>query len=212
MTIRVRKLLMAGVAVAMAVAAPLSAGEDSAGADPSVFVPDPSVFVPDFAGRVAALGPEAEVLSTANTDKVVDILQAGQAFCVSLPESVYAVDCLAERMQAAAEAMPATGDYAEARAALLSGAARLNALARANADPAKPRVSAQTADGGLSTTRPLVPVRPEQLAAVTAQAQAIVDETETLLLRSAESSAARKVHYERIAAAVESNKVLLRSL
>jgi hypothetical protein len=44
------------------------------------------------------------------------------------------------------------------------------------------------------------------------QAQQIVTETETLLLRSTEASNARKVHYSRIAAAVDSNKVLLRSI
>jgi len=208
MKIRLLKLLVAGVAMAMATAAPLWAGGEAAGASPSVFVPS---FQPS--GQIAALGAEAEVLSSTNTDRVVRILQSGQTFCASLPQNVYAVDCLAERMEAAAAAMPDTGEYADARAALLAGAARLNALALANADPAKPRATArEPVEGGLRTTRPLVPVRPERLAEVATQAQQIVDETATLLLRSAESSSARKVHYERIAAAVDSNKVLLRSL
>jgi hypothetical protein len=206
MKIRLPLRLMAGIALALAAATPVSAGGEAAGASPSVFVPP----MPRLA---AALGPEAAVLSAENTDRVVNILQAGQAFCVALPDSVYAIDCLAERMEAAAAAMPETGDYADARAVLLAGAARLNALAVANADPAKPRAEARAvAEGGIRTTRPLVPVRPEVLAEVAAEAQQIVDETETLLLRSAENSAARKVHYERIAAAVDSNKVLLRSL
>ncbi len=161
----------------------------------------------------ADLPADAEVLSNSNTNRVVRILTSGQAFCASLADDAYAIDCLAERMEAAAAAMPDTGEYADARAALLQGAARLNALAVANADPALPRATARSAGAeGIRTSRPLVPVRKDKLAEVAVQAQQIVEETETLLLRSAEASNARKVHYTRIAAAVDSNKVLLRSI
>ena len=46
---------------------------------------------------------------------------------------------------------------------------------------------------------------------VTARAEAILQETETLLLRSATGTAARTLAYQQIAAAVGSTKLLLRS-
>ncbi len=213
MKMRFVNLLRVGVAIAISCAASVQAGDEAAGPSPNVFVPTAAISSTEAVAQSEALGPEALALSRANTNRVVRILKSGQAFCASLDQDVYAIDCLAERMEAAAAAMPAAGEYAEARDALLAGAARLNALAVANADPATPRaIASEPTDGGIRTTRPLVPVRAEQLAEVAAQAQQIVEETETLLLRSAESSSARKVHYERIAAAVGSNKVLLRSL
>ncbi|MES2666183.1 MAG: hypothetical protein V4712_08795 [Pseudomonadota bacterium] len=220
------KLAAAVVVVALAGTAPSLAGEEAAGASPSVFVPafagiagvSPAqraraATVPATVPVQVELPGEAEVFSNSNTNRVVRILNSGQAFCASLADEAYAIDCLAERMEAAAAAMPETGDYADARAALLQGAARLNALAVANADPALPRATARQAGGdGIRTSRPLVPVRKDKLAEVAVQAQQIVTETETLLLRSSEASSARKVHYSRISAAVGSNKVLLRSI
>jgi hypothetical protein len=54
-------------------------------------------------------------------------------------------------------------------------------------------------------------VRQPQAAELNRQASDIVAEAETILLRSASSDATRAIHYQRIAAAVGSNKVLLRS-
>lgn len=205
---KIAMLKLATVSCVFALASPslTLAGDEAAGASPSV-------FVPSFAVVAATSEPGADVLSNANTDRVVRILNSGRAFCASLGDSAYAVDCLAERMEAAAMAMPETGDYAEARTALRQGAAKLKALAAANADPELPRaVARQPREGGIRTSRALVPVRKDRLAAVAVQAEQIIAETETLLLRSSEASTARKVHYSRIAAAVDSNKVLLRSI
>lgn len=214
------RLASAAVVVALTCSAPAIAGDEAAGASPSVFVPAfGGIEGVSPAGRARAatvpveLSGETEVFSNSNTNRVVRILNSGQAFCASLADDAYAIDCLAERMEAAAAAMPDTGDYADARAALFQGAARLNALAVANADPALPRATARQAGGdGIRTSRPLVPVSKDKLAEVAVQAQQIVTETETLLLRSTEASSARKAHYSRIAAAVASNKVLLRSI
>lgn len=216
--IRMIKNATTGLVLSLAVALPVSAGDEAAGASPSVFVPAFSgIAAANPARRTTAVPVDlpagAEVLSSSNTNRVVRILNSGQAFCASLADDAYAIDCLAERMEAAAAAMPDTGEYADARAALLQGAARLNALAVNNADPVLPRATARTSGAdGVRTSRPLVPVRKEKLAEVAVQAQQIVDETETLLLRSSEASAARKVHYTQIATAVGSNKVLLRSI
>jgi len=207
------RTMTAGIALFFAAVHPVVAG-DEAVSDVS-----PSVFLPMIDGaenaRPALDGvlADGDALSSSDTDRVVRILQSGQAFCASLADEAYAIDCLAERMETAANAMPTTGEYADARAALLNGAARLSALARANADSELPRATArQPGSGGLRTSRPLVPVQQARLSEVVAQAEQIIAETETVLLRSAESSSARKVHYTRIAAAVGSNKVLLRSI
>ena len=63
---------------------------------------------------------------------------------------------------------------------------------------------------GDSTARPLVAVDAAQLAAVNQQAEAILDEARTVLLRSSGSNQ-RKSQYTRIAQALDSSKVLLRS-
>lgn len=206
MKILMIKLATVSLALALGCASPTLAGDEAAGASPSV-------FVPSFAVTAGVSTPSTGGLSNANTNQVVSILTSGQAFCASVSDGAYAIDCLAERMGAAAAAMPDTGEYADARAALLQGAARLNALAVANADPVLPRATARQARaGGIRTSRPLVPVRKDRLADMAVQAEQIVAETRTLLLRSSEASTARKVHYSRIAAAVDSNKVLLRSI
>jgi hypothetical protein len=138
----------------------------------------------------------------------VQAIRAVVVFCESLAAPDYAIDCLSERLGAVAAAMPRSGDYAEARTAIAAASRALGDLARANADPERP--AARGRSGGVTTGRPLVPVRPDRRAAANARASAILDETETLLLRSAGSDA-RQTHYASIAAALGSGKVLLRS-
>ena len=109
--------------------------------------------------------------------------------------------------------MPQSGDYADARAALLDASAKLHKLATDNAAAGVPRVTMRSSDaGGIRTTRPLVPVDAAVLSAVGEQAAEVLAELETVLLRSGEASATRRGHYDRIAVAAGSNKVLLRSL
>ncbi|HDR29678.1 hypothetical protein [Rhodovulum sp.] len=101
------------------------------------------------------------------------------------------------------------GDYRDAKNALTQAACDLGTLAAANRDRTQPQIRLRQPSG--ETTPALTPVRPEALASVNAAAAQILEEAETRLLRSAESSARRMVHYQRIAAAVGSAKVLLRS-
>jgi hypothetical protein len=54
-------------------------------------------------------------------------------------------------------------------------------------------------------------VKAEVVQQLNLEASNILEEAETKLLRSASSDAKRAIHYQRIAAAVGSNKVLLRS-
>ena len=153
--------------------------------------------------------------TTAATNAVVQSLADVTAFCASLPQQEYAVDCLSDGIATVARGLPATGDYADAKAVLGDMAGKLGALAAANADPVLPRgvaTSAPTSVGaaGKTSSRPLTPVRTAVLPAVNAQATVIIEEAQTLLLRSAGSDR-RALDYQRISAAVGSNKVLLRS-
>ena len=204
--------LLAAAVVALA-ASPALPGSEGVMTGGFVFVPPPPVvFVPPSSSATQPTGTVTTV-SNATTDRVVRELDAAVAFCRAMVHQEYAVDCLSDKIETTAKTLPATGDYADARAALLTAADKLHALAQANADPRMPRgVARSTGPDGGQSSRPLTPVRPESLPSVKRQAAAIMGEAKTVLLRSAETSARRKVHYERIAAAVGSvEKVLLRS-
>ena len=134
-------------------------------------------------------------------------------FCAALPDNAYQVDCLAERLAAIAASMPSTGPYAESKAALESASAQLRSLVVQNADAGKPRrrYSTPTAARPQSSSRPLTAVSAAALPAVQTAAVAIIAQTETVLLRSSETQVAQAAEIRQIAAAVGSNKVLLRS-
>lgn len=202
-------LLIPALVAAMAFAVPADAGPRPVTASPSVFVP---TIVFEQTADAPGTATVTRVFSTQATDVIVNGIDEARQFCGSIGNSAYAVDCLSERLAAVASAMPAGGGYGDARAALLDASRKLNALARANAAPDLPRANVrQPGEGGIATTRPLIPVDPARLAEVSRAAEAIVAEAETVLLRSAESVAERTIHYTRIATAVGSNKALLRS-
>lgn len=129
-------------------------------------------------------------------------------------DAAYYVDCLGERLEALAAELSSKGDYGEAQKIIEDASKKLRRVAAQNRDRSKPRVRVPTPKSVKSkTTRPIVATKPEAQKEVRAQAEAIIAETQTLLLRSAANSAQRKSHYEQIAAAVGSEtKVLLRSL
>jgi hypothetical protein len=143
---------------------------------------------------------------------VAERLAAAREFCGRIPTTEYIVDCLAERLDAISREMPRSGELAEARQVIADTSRRLAALARANADPELPRATVRTPQDGVQTSRPLTPVRRETAAEINEQAAEIVEQAEILLLRSSQQSALRQLPYQRIAAAMGSNKILLRSL
>jgi hypothetical protein len=172
------------------------------------------VFVPPFVPPAPPPGTPGGPPETIEeiTDSIVASLEQASAFCGRLSENAYVVDCLAERLEQVAAAMPDSGEFAEARATIQATAAKLNRLARANRDfdlpRGRPRVGGE---GPPTTSRALTPVDAASLARVNAEAVLILGEAQTLLLRSAESSQGRQIQYQRIAEALGSNKVLLRS-
>ncbi len=149
--------------------------------------------------------------SPAFTSFVVGSLAAAQKFCAEIKEQAYRVDCLAERFGALAKSIPKDSDYAEVQSVLKSASDQLANLARSNRDRALPRGRATRPGSTETTTRPLTPVSAEATASVNQQARAILDNTETLLLRSAEVSQSKTAQFAQIADAIGSNKVLLRA-
>ncbi|WP_264214511.1 hypothetical protein [Leisingera thetidis] len=102
--------------------------------------------------------------------------------------------------------------HAPVRKVLRQASRDLRQIALENRDPAKPRAKLRTIDNTQKSNRPLIAVAPERQAIAAAQAFAVLEQAQTQLLRSAETSPTRSiVRYQRIAAAINSSKVLLRS-
>lgn len=155
--------------------------------------------------------PAGEFGSDKFTDVIVNTLGAAQQFCGAVDQA-YRVDCLAERLGNMANGIPSGTDYAEVKEILNAASRDMSSLVNANRDAARPRQNVRTAGAGAqSTTRPLTPIRQTSLAQVSADAAAILDRTETILLRSPDDEGGKKQHYARIASALGSNKTLLRS-
>ena len=152
-------------------------------------------------------------ISAQATAIVVNALNVAAAFCGAVEDDQYVIDCLASEYRDVERLMPDTGDYAEAKAAIAEAATRLEALARANRSPT--RRPARLTQGGAAphqSSRPVIPVRAEALPALAEDAARIIEETQTILLRSAETSARRRIPYQSIARAMDSGTILLRAL
>lgn len=124
---------------------------------------------------------------------------------------VWRVDCLSNELERMASALPNDRSSRKAKAEIRAAAAKLKAIAEANADPAQPAVRrAVEIDGARrTTTRPITAVAPERVVATNLAADQVITELSTTLLRSASSAGAAE--FTRVAAAVDSTKVLLRS-
>lgn len=157
----------------------------------------------------STVGP---TFSTESTDAVIDQLQQATAYCSVIGQSEYVIDCLAERLAVIAAGLPEGGDYADARAALNAAAGRLSDLVADNEDGDFPaNLTRSLRPDAPPSSRPLRPVRSDNLAATLAAASGILAETQTQLLRSSTASS-EAVHFQRIAAAVgNTNTILLRS-
>ncbi|WP_264212922.1 hypothetical protein [Leisingera thetidis] len=156
--------------------------------------------------------PAGEFGSAAFLAELLGTLAAAKAFCRATGDSALQVDCLSERLETAAGSIPEGTDYDEVRGVLQDTSQRLKRLARQNRDPDRRRVTVSSAtDPGERTARPLTPVSASSQAAVNREAARILEEAATTLLRSAETAQRRQTQYAQIAAAIDSNKVLLRS-
>lgn len=150
--------------------------------------------------------------STGRTGVVVSRIEQIEGTCTNYTEGER-IDCLSLEYSRIAQSLPSTGDYDDMRSAISIAAAELRAIATANADPtaAPVRRTVNTPKGPRTSARPITAVAPARIASANAQAEAVLDKLTTRLLRSASSSASKRVHYERAVEAINSTKVLLRS-
>ncbi|MFV2053386.1 hypothetical protein [Aliiroseovarius sp. YM-037] len=211
--LRAAVILKIVLVVILCSGAPVMAQDGQGRSDPPTGDEDDNYRPPPGTdGLGVILSPLPDNLRNVPTNVIVKALNEVQDFCRRIEPKEYQIDCLAERLEATARSLPTTGEYADVRSAILEASERLAAVARRNRSPSLPAATARAANNPTRTTsRPLVPVASERLAAANRQATAIIEEAETTLLRSAESPENRMSHYQRIAAAVGSNKVLLRS-
>ena len=201
-------------------------GAERAGAQ--IVVPDPdqpNPFVPpgqddnedDDEDRTRDVSrtpvPPPIKVAPAPTALLVQRIEESLEFCISAPRP-YAIDCISVQFDTIAATLPVEGDYAEAREVLENASRQLRRVVRRNASDTLPRVTLaiETESGPEPLTdRPLRAVEAEDLAVAEAEATAIIDEAATILLRSGAADTVLTPHYARIAQAVESSKVLLRS-
>ncbi|WP_122073214.1 hypothetical protein [Pseudophaeobacter sp. EL27] len=138
-------------------------------------------------------------LSNSTTRSVVKILSRGGDRCAEQPK-VYRFDCYRWVYRRAANKLVGNGAYSEAQEALEQVERRLQAVVAQNRDTTQPnrRRALET----------YTPVKPASVPRVKREAVRAMAQAETVLLRSAPN---KQEHYARIAQAVNSNKVLLRS-
>ncbi|NIZ62612.1 hypothetical protein DL239_16695 [Sedimentitalea sp. CY04] len=144
-----------------------------------------------------------------DADEVLERLATIRDECQ--PAELYRIDCLAERLTTLEKSMDNLVGYGEARDILSDTANQLREITQNNLDQDRPRARLESTDGSFRSKSPLSAVSAANERRALAQAVAVLAEAETRLLRSAESSSRRAVQYQQIAAALGSNKVLLRS-
>lgn len=144
-------------------------------------------------------GGQSSGLSSRSTRAVVTTLTRGFDRCGTLPQ-VYKFDCYRHTYKLAAQKLDSNQAYAEAAKALVLVEETLAQAVKKNLDPAQKPVRK-----GLNFYRA---VKLAAVPQVKRQTERAMRQAETILLRS---PAEKKVHYARIAEAVNSNKVLLRS-
>lgn len=143
--------------------------------------------------------------------QVAAILNRASRLCATAPKE-YRLDCVLLFIRQSAEVLPQYGDMGQARRVLEQTAGRLDGIVRANLDPTKPPIRLQTNASPLERATPRMrAIRPEAIAPAHRQAARVLAEAETILLRSSPSNADVRLEYVRIASAVGSNKLLIRS-
>ncbi|MEW9615250.1 hypothetical protein AB3G45_15610 [Shinella sp. S4-D37] len=143
------------------------------------------------------------------TNAIIANLAAARSECGSY-DRVYRIDCLRQRMLDIARRIPQGPAYAQARQIVGRAASRLGTIQSANADT---RVKKQRSrrNARLREAKVYTAIKQEKLNQAMQQASRVIEEATTQLLRAGENSEKRSAHYQKIAAAVGSTKVLLRS-
>ena len=143
------------------------------------------------------------------TSSIVGNLSAARAECASY-NPIYRIDCLRQRLLDIARRIPRGPAYAEARQIIGRAASQLGSIQAANADAGMPKQRSRR-NQRLREAKVYTAVKREKLKQAMQQAGRVIEEAQTQLLRAGENSEKRSSHYQKIAAAVGSTKVLLRS-
>ncbi len=152
----------------------------------------------------AALTPPATGAVTHNIDSVTNE-------CARY-DPVYRIDCVRQGLNNLAKRIPANGDYGRARSLIMRASGKLGSIVQRNADNQAPKLeTAPGANPRFRAKRRYTAIKKANLGMAMQQANAVMEELQTELLRASENSEKRRQHYQRIAAAVGSLKVLLRS-
>ena len=143
------------------------------------------------------------------TSAIIANLAAARSECGSY-DRIYRIDCLRQRMLDISRRIPQGPAYAQARQIIGRAANQLGSIQSANADT---RVKKQRSrrNARLREAKVYTAIKREKLNQAMQQASRIIEEATTQLLRAGENSEKRSAHYQKIAAAVGSTKVLLRS-
>ncbi len=127
-------------------------------------------------------------------------------------DPVYRIDCLKKNIDDIVKSLPNDGAYRNARQILINASNSLDRIVRRNQDMTAPYQDKKAgANRRFKRHHRYRAVRRDKLQAALSQARAVMEEARTQLLRSSENSEARFAHYQAIATAVGSTKVLLRS-
>jgi hypothetical protein len=157
-------------------------------------------------------GPGPVDLTTPNTTGIVSTITGMVDTCRSNVAPVYAIDCLRRAYLDLAAKIPPAGDYKPIRDALLSAADGLDAIVTANLDETAPTIRPREKGRPLGgRLQPVRAVAADRLAAANADAAKVIEAAGLLILRSGEVPKRRTAHYQRVAEAMESNMILLRS-
>lgn len=154
---------------------------------------------------------EEHRLSRYDTDRIIQDLRSVRRECSNYDE-VYRIDCLRQGIDMVVTSMPDGGDYSDAKRILRKTSKRLGSIVSKYQDRNAPKlVAPRNANPRFKKRRTYRAVKQESLPQAMAEANAVVSEAATQLLRSAENSERRYAHYQQISVAVDSTKVLLRS-
>jgi hypothetical protein len=198
-----------------------------AGSRPVIIGP-PIVFVPnDMVIRVQSdegggrneqgnegggAGPGAPPPLTTGSG-ISSALQDLTTLCRNLGDSSYAISCLAAAYEAIANRIPQYGDMAVTRAVLLDTSKKLRMLVSENWDATKPPLRVSTrGNKPLKLNRSLRAVREQSLPKVARQAEVIINNGATVLLRATGDSDRIRAQYQQVARSMQTGAIMLRSL
>ena len=151
----------------------------------------------------------ADVPTSYITSSIVKNINAARAECGGY-DPVYRIDCLRQRFADIARRIPSGPAYSQARQIVGRAASQLGRIQGSISDQKAPRKRSR-GNARLKEAKVYTAARRDKLNKAMEQARQVIAEAETQLLRAGENSEKRAGHYQQIAAALGSTKVLLRS-